>query len=76
MSNIFEILEPTTLKNKINDYYYKNYIPRKRLGISQIGHPCPAWLWMTYRGLSGEIPSGQILRLFELGNIYVLNQLI
>jgi len=67
MANIAEILE-TTPKN-INDKYEEYFTQRRRLGLSQVGHKCPRFLWFKHRGYDEPVPDGRTLRLFHLGNI-------
>lgn len=68
MSNLSEILGPNNIAIKIDNIYEENYIPRKRLGLSQAGHECDRFLWYKYNGYIELAPEGRILRLFELGN--------
>lgn len=41
--------------------------PRPHLGLSQIGHPCDRWLWLSWRWAVIERFPGRILRLFRRG---------
>lgn len=41
--------------------------PRPHLGLSQIGHPCDRWLWLSWRWAIVEKFPGRILRLFRRG---------
>jgi len=43
--------------------------PRLYLGLSEIGHKCPRWLWYAHKGTPAIAPEGRVLRLFRTGNI-------
>jgi hypothetical protein len=69
MSNISEALQSLTIEAQLNDHYQQQYKPRNYLGLSQIGHHCPVWLWLTYNKYPQPIPDGKLLRLFDHGNL-------
>src|SRR4030042_3249343 len=68
MANIQEALQSQTREYQLNEYYQNQYKPRTYLGLSQIGHHCPVWLWLTYNKYLQPVPNGTLLRLFEHGN--------
>ena len=41
--------------------------PRLHMGVSQLGHPCDRWLWLSFRWAVIEKHAGRILRLFRRG---------
>ncbi len=49
--------------------YEARYKSRSRLGLSEVGHECMRYLWYQHRGTPAIPPSGQTLRLFELGKL-------
>ncbi len=44
-------------------------IPRQHLGLSEIGHKCPRWLWYAHHNTPSKPVEGRIIRLFWTGNI-------
>ena len=44
-------------------------IPRQHLGLSEIGHKCPRWLWYAHHNTPSKPVEGRIIRLFRTGNI-------
>ena len=43
--------------------------PRPHMGVSQLGHPCERWLWLSFRwAVQPEFP-GRIMRLFRRGQL-------
>lgn len=42
--------------------------PRPHLGVSQIGHPCDRWLWLSFRWAVIPEFKGRILRIFRRGH--------
>lgn len=67
--DLTEILNQDTPISRIDKYYEKQYEPRLRLGLSQAGHECNRFLWYKHnKYVEPDIPSGKLLRLFELGN--------
>jgi hypothetical protein len=64
------MVELPTLKVEdiIDAHYEANYQPRERLGLSQVGHECPRYLWYKHQGRREACPGGRILRLFYCGN--------
>lgn len=42
--------------------------PRPHMGVSQIGHKCERWLWLSFRWAVIPTFSGRILRLFRRGH--------
>jgi len=44
-------------------------IPRQHLGLSEIGHKCPRWLWYAHHNTQSKPVEGRIIRLFRTGNI-------
>jgi hypothetical protein len=57
------------LIKQIEDKYAGDRVPRQRLGLSEIGHHCPRYLWYAHRGIQGKPIEGRILRLFQHGNM-------
>jgi hypothetical protein len=57
-----------TVENLVDDYQEQE-LPRPHLGISQIGHPCDRWLWLSFRWAVIEKFPGRILRLFRRGQM-------
>ena len=50
--------------------YSARFQQRRHLGLSQVGHECPRWLWFKHQGLVDETPpEGRVLRLFQLGRL-------
>lgn len=43
--------------------------PRTHLGVSEIGHKCPAYLWYKFRWTFFESFNGRMLRLFRRGHL-------
>lgn len=43
--------------------------PRPHFGVSQIGHPCDRWLWLSFRWAVLPRFSGRVLRLFRRGQL-------
>lgn len=41
--------------------------PRSYLGVSQLGHECERFLWLSFRGAKSESFDGRMLRLFDTG---------
>src|SRR5574343_1843333 len=41
--------------------------PREHMGISQLGHACDRWLWLSFRWAVIEKFNGRMLRLFRRG---------
>ena len=41
--------------------------PRSYLGVSQLGHECERFLWLSFRGAKSEPFDGRMLRLFDTG---------
>ena len=41
--------------------------PRAHLGVSQVGHPCDRWVWLSFRWAVQPRYSGQMLRIFRRG---------
>lgn len=70
MGDITEIYkeDDTTIK-AIDAWYEAVNKPRKRLGLSQVGHKCGRFLWYAHHGTDAIQPEGRVLRLFQLGNI-------
>jgi len=42
--------------------------PRGYLGISQLGHPCERYLWLSWRWVAGDVPDARMARLFDTGH--------
>jgi len=55
--------------DKIYQMHQKEYKSRPGLGLSQAGHPCPAWLWYCYHDTPTTTPDGRILDIFKLGDL-------
>ena len=53
----------------IDKAYENEYEARTYLGLSQVGHHCPRYLWYCYNNYPQPMPEGRILRLFQLGNV-------
>lgn len=51
----------------IDKWYEDRHEQRARLGLSEIGHPCNRYLWYCHHAYPKVVPSGQQLRLFEIG---------
>lgn len=64
------IPEPTaTTAKAIDDYHAsRKEKPRPHMGVSQLGHPCDRWLWLSFRWAIQEDFPGRILRLFRRGH--------
>jgi len=60
--------EPQSI-DALNADYEARYQQRNRLGLSQIGHECPVYLWCKHNCIHGKPPEGRVLRLFQLGNV-------
>jgi len=69
MTNLATIINETSTIKALDLWYEANRTQRRRLGLSQVGHKCGRYLWYKHRGYNEKPPSGQTLRLFELGNI-------
>jgi len=69
MSNLAEIINQTSTVSAVDLLYESEFEQRRRLGLSQVGHHCPRYLWYKHRGFDEIPPDGRTLRLFELGNI-------
>ena len=68
MSNLQDELKTLFIAYKIDKYYEDNTSPRTYLGLSQIGHSCPLYLWLCHNKYKQISIHGQTLRLFEHGN--------
>lgn len=69
MADIAAIINQTSSTKAVDLYYEANFVQRKRLGLSQIGHNCNRFLWYKHHGYPEPVPEGLVLRLFELGNM-------
>lgn len=54
--------------DKIESKFAGDNVPRQYLGLSEIGHHCPRYLWYAYHNQPAAPTEGRILRLFRLGN--------
>lgn len=65
------IPEPTiTIQSLIDEHHEKQQEPpRPHMGISQIGHKCERWLWLSFRWAVIQKFDGRILRLFRRGQL-------
>lgn len=59
-----EITNPIT--EKIDESMPRE-LPRLHMGVSQLGHKCDRWLWLSFRWAVIEQFPGRILRLFRRG---------
>lgn len=57
------------LAAKIESKYAGDRVPRQHLGLSEIGHQCPRYLWYAHKGTPAIPPEGRVLRLFRLGEM-------
>lgn len=69
MTNLAEVINETSTCSAIDLYYEAFFEQRRRLGLSQVGHKCPRWLWYKHHKYDETPPSGRVLRLFQLGNL-------
>jgi len=69
MTNIAEVVNKVSTISIIDFTYERKFKQRRRLGLSQVGHSCGRFLWMKHRGYDEPVPSGRVLRLFEMGNM-------
>ncbi len=69
MSDLTEYINRDDPAHAVEYWYEAKYQPRNRLGLSEVGHKCPRWLWLKHKGHTGEAPEGRILRLFRLGEL-------
>ena len=58
-----------TIIDKIEAKYVGDRVPRHHLGLSEIGHHCPRYLWYVHHGIQGKPIEGRVLRLFQHGNM-------
>ena len=56
------------IKEAIRNYNRKKFIPRLRLGLSQIGHPCQQYLLNKYQGIPEEFLETTNQLTFDIGN--------
>ena len=69
MVDVKKIIAKVSSIAAIDAYYESINKQRSYLGLSQVGHKCPRWLWYKHRGRPETPIKGRVLRLFELGNI-------
>jgi len=69
MASISEVINKKSSIAMIDSAYEAKFVQRRRLGLSQVGHSCGRFLWMKHRGYDEPVPSGRVLRLFEMGNM-------
>lgn len=67
MANIAEAL--TTPAMVVESWHETHHKPRARLGLSEIGHKCPRYLWQVHHGIAAAPLSGRVKRLFRLGEM-------
>ncbi len=75
MPNIAEVINKTSSTQALYLALEANNKPRFRLGLSQIGHKCPRFLWYCHNKYPQKQPEGRVLSLFQIGNL-VEDQLI
>jgi len=56
------------IKEAITHYNKKSSIPRLRLGLSQIGHPCQQYLLNKYKGIPEQYIATTNQLTFDIGN--------
>ena len=69
MTNIAEIINENSTVAMVDKAYEADFVQRRRLGLSQVGHQCKRFLWYKHHGLDEPVPDGRVLRLFQLGNL-------
>lgn len=69
MADVAEFINKKSSISVIDKTYEDNFKQRRRLGLSQVGHSCPRFLWYKHHGFDEPVPDGRVLRLFELGNV-------
>ena len=67
--DLSKVINTNLTGQAINDEYEANNKPRTHLGLSEIGHPCPRYLWYCHHGYQKPTPEGRVLRLFKLGDL-------
>jgi len=56
------------VKDAVELWFESQREERDYLGLSEIGHPCPRYLWYAHHGYSRKALQGRILRIFDRGN--------
>jgi hypothetical protein len=69
MTDLTSIIVTDGIQAALDAYYESNDEQRKRLGLSEIGHPCHRYLWYRHHGYPTDPVKGSTLRLFKLGLI-------
>jgi hypothetical protein len=69
MANVAEALKSNSPEAKVEATYEELYIPRRHLGLSEVGHKCPRYLWYAHHGQESTPPPGRVLRLFGMGDM-------
>lgn len=69
MSDLSGIINSNSPSQAVAAWHEAAYKPRNRLGLSEVGHKCPRWLWFKHHNQTAIPPEGRILRLFRLGEM-------
>lgn len=69
MADLTGLLDQHNPGQVVEAWCVASHKPRTRLGLSEIGHHCPRYLWYRHHGYPLPIPDGRVLRLFRLGEL-------
>ena len=69
MVNLKGIIDQGSPGKVVEEYYHSNQTSRDYLGLSEIGHECPRYLYYRHNGYAPSPIDGRVLRLFQLGNL-------
>jgi hypothetical protein len=68
MVDLTEILDQGSPGQAVEAWYEANQKPRLYLGLSEIGHECPRYLYYRHHGYEPTEIDGRVIRLFQAGN--------
>jgi len=67
MVDLSKILGQGSPGQAVEAWYEANQKPRLHLGLSEIGHECPRYLWYRHNKYHQQQIDGRVLRLFQIG---------
>jgi len=69
MVDLKGIIDQGSPGQAVEAWYEVNQVSRLHLGLSEIGHECPRYLWYRHNGYASSPIDGRVCRLFQLGNL-------
>jgi len=69
MVDLSKVLGQDSPGQAVEAWYEVNQVSRLHLGLSEIGHECPRYLWYRHNGYASSLIDGRVCRLFQLGNL-------